>query len=168
MLNQASLGQGMDEMDGYSLEYRIRHKDGRYLWVWDRCRLLRDVTGRVTRVIGSVVDISRRKQIENSLRESESRLKLAIAAMNGGAWEWDLVTDKVKWSDEMYELFDCRPSDFTPTVEGWLKTLSTEDRARAADAIEAVRRGADAQMIYRATGPDGAARWLELRGITLH
>jgi PAS domain S-box-containing protein len=168
MFNRVASGEGMDEMDGYSQEYRIRHKDGRYLWVWDRGRLMRDETGRVTRVIGSVVDISGRKQIENSLRESESHLKLAIAAMNGGAWEWDLVTDKVKWSDEMYELFDCRPSDFTPTVEGWLKTLSTEDRARAEDAIEAVRRGEDAQMIYRATGPDGAARWLELRGITFH
>ncbi|HEV2667124.1 MAG TPA: PAS domain-containing protein, partial [Blastocatellia bacterium] len=168
MLNQASLGQGMDEMDGYSIEYRIRHKDGRYLWVWDRGRVMRDETGRVKRVIGSVVDISGRKQIEHSLRENESRLKLAIASMNGGAWEWDLITGKVRWSDEMYELFDLRPSDFTPTVEGWLRTLSTEDRARAADAIEAVRRGEDAQMVYRATGPGGDARWLELRGITLH
>ncbi len=168
MHNQVSSGEGTDEMDGYSLEYRIRHKDGRYLWAWDRSRLVRDETGRVTRVIGSVVDISGRKQIENSLRESESRLKLAIAAMNGGAWEWDLVTDEVRWSDEMYELFDRRPSDFKPAVEGWLKTLSAEDRPRAADAIEAVRRGEDAQMIYSVTGPDGDARWLELRGITLH
>ncbi len=168
MLNQSSLGQGMDEMDGYSIEYRIRHKDGRYLWVWDRGRVVRDETGRVKRVIGSVVDISGRKQIENSLRENESRLKLAIAAMNGGAWEWDLITNEVRWSDEMYELFDRRPSDFRPTAEGWLKTLSTADRARAWDAIEAVRRGEDAQMVYCSPGPDGGARWLELRGITLH
>jgi PAS domain S-box-containing protein len=168
MLNLASSGQGMDEMDGYSLEYRIRHKDGRYLWAWDRGRVARDATGRVTRVVGSVVDISGRKQIENSLRENESRLKLAIAAMNGGAWEWDLVTGEVRWSDEMYELFDRRPGDFRPTLEGWLKTLSAEDRARAADAIEAVRRGEDAQMVYCVSSPDAGARWLELRGLTLH
>ena len=49
-----------------------------------------------------------------------------------------------------------------------MRTLSAEDRARAAEAIEAVHRGEDAQMIYRATGPDGDARWLELRGLTLH
>ncbi|HKQ93243.1 MAG TPA: PAS domain-containing protein [Blastocatellia bacterium] len=168
MLNQVSLEQRTDETDGYSLEYRIRHKDGRYLWVWDRGRLLRDETGRVTRVIGSVVDISGRKQIENSLRENESRLKLAIAAMNGGAWEWDLITNEVRWSDEMYELFDRRPSDFKPTAEGWLKTLAPDDRARAADAINAVRRGEDAQMVYCSSGADGSPRWLELRGLTLH
>ncbi|MBO0859066.1 MAG: PAS domain-containing protein [Chloracidobacterium sp.] len=166
--SQLASGRGMDEMDGYSLEYRIRHKDGRYLWVWDRGRLTRDETGRVTRVVGSVVDISGRKQIENSLRESESRLKLAIAAMNGGAWEWNLVTNELRWSDEMYELFDSRPSDFTPTVEGWLNGLSTEDRARAIAAIEAVRRGEDAQLIYSVIGSDGTTRWLELRGLTLH
>ena len=168
MLNQVSLGQRTDERDGYSLEYRIRHKDGRYLWVWDRGRLLRDETGRVTRVIGSVVDISGRKQIENSLRENESRLKLAIAAMNGGAWEWDLITNEVRWSDEMYELFDRRPSDFKPTAEGWLKTLSPDDRARAADSIKAVRRGEDAQMVYCSSEADGSPRWLELRGLTMH
>jgi PAS domain S-box-containing protein len=166
--DQLLSGRRMDEMDGYSLEYRIRHKDGRYLWVWDRGRMMRDETGRVARVIGSVVDISGRKQIENSLRESESRMKLAIAAINGGSWEWDLATNELRWSDEMYELFDRRPVDFTPTVEGWLRSMSPEDRARAVDAIEAVRRGEDAQLIYSATGPDGAARWLELRGITLH
>jgi PAS domain S-box-containing protein len=168
MLNQASLGQGMDEMDGYSIEYRILHKEGRYLWVWDRGRVMRDETGRVKQVIGSVVDISGRKQIENSLRENESRLKLAIAAMNGGAWEWDLISNEVRWSDEMYELFDLRPSDFRPTVESWLETLSTADRARALEVIEAVHRGEDAQLVYCTTGPDGGARWLELRGITLH
>src|SRR5262245_13351204 len=88
--------------------------------------------------------------------------------MNGGAWEWDLITNEVRWSDEMYELFDRRPSDFRPTVEGWLKTLSTEDRSIAAVAIKAVRRGEDAQMTYCSTGSDGAPRWLELRGLTLH
>jgi len=167
MLNQVVSSRKTDAFDGYSLEYRIRHKDGRYLWVWDRGKLMRDNSGRVTRVIGSVVDITRRKRIENSMRESESRLKLAISAMQGGAWEWDLVTNELRWSDEMYELFDRRPGDFTPTVEGWLGTLSDEDRARAEDAIEAVRRGEDARMEYRLTQPDGASRWLELRGITL-
>ncbi|MGH9752770.1 MAG: PAS domain-containing protein, partial [Blastocatellia bacterium] len=119
--------------------------------------------------IPSLDDGANRRRAEEALKlAGESRLKLAIAAMNGGAWEWDLITNEVRWSDEMYELFDCRPSEFTPSVEGWLTTLSAEDRASAAIAIEAVRRGEDAQMIYRATGPDGGARWLELRGITLH
>ncbi len=167
-LQRVSSGEGTDEMGVYSLEYRLRHKDGRYLWVWDRGRLVRDEAGRVKRIVGAVVDISGRKQIENSLRESQSRLKLAITAINGGAWEWDLVTNEVRWSDEMYELFDRRPGVFKPTVEGWLNTLTPEDRARAEEVIEAVRRGEDAQMIYCAKGADGSPRWLELRGITLH
>src|SRR5215475_6532509 len=78
MLNHVVSGRKTDSFDGYSLEYRIRHKDGRYLWVWDRGMLMRDGSERVTRVIGSVVDITRRKQFENTMRESESRLKLAI------------------------------------------------------------------------------------------
>ena len=166
-LDQIVRSQKTDEVDSYSLEYRIRHKDGRYLWRLAQGKPIRDDAGRVTRIIGSAVDITRSKQIENSLRESESRLKLAIAAMNGGAWEWDLMTDEVRWSDELYEVFGRLPGSFTPTVEGWLKTMAVEDRPRGEIVIEAIRRGEDAQIEYRTTWPDGALRWLDSRGVTL-
>ncbi|MGE0130785.1 MAG: PAS domain-containing protein [Blastocatellales bacterium] len=166
-LYQRLRGQEPGKVDGYSLEYRFRHKDGRYLWVWDRGKLIRDDAGRVTRAIGVAVDVTRRKQIENSLRESESRLKLAIAATNGGAWEWDLITDEVRWSDELYEVFGQARDSFTPTLEGWLNHLAPEDRLRGEAVVDAIRRGEDAQFEYRSTWPNGELRWLDLRGVTL-
>ncbi|MGH9768170.1 MAG: PAS domain-containing protein, partial [Blastocatellia bacterium] len=66
--------------DGYSFEYRIRHKDGRCLWVWDRGKLMRDGAGRVQRVIGSVVDITERKRAEEALRESEEKFSKVFKA----------------------------------------------------------------------------------------
>src|SRR5262249_15385359 len=167
MVNQILSSPKPDETNSYSVEYRIRHKDGQYLWAWDQGKLIRDGQGHVTRVIGSAVDITRRKQIENSLRKNESRLKLAIPAINGGAWEWDIAANELRWSDEMYEIFGRRLDGFTPTVEGWLKTMAPEDRPRGETTIEAIRRGEDAQIEYRTTWPDGVLRWLDLRGITL-
>src|SRR5215510_10116849 len=79
-LDRAPFSRRADESDGYSLEYRLRHKDGRYLWVWDRSKLIRDESGRVTRIVGSVVDITDRKQIENSLRESEEKFSKVFHA----------------------------------------------------------------------------------------
>ncbi|MCG3162853.1 MAG: Sensor histidine kinase RcsC [Acidobacteria bacterium] len=79
-LEQRLRGQEPGKVDGYSFEYRSRHKDGRYLWVWDRGRLMRDDMGRVTRVIGSAVDITRRKLIEESLRESEEKFSKVFKA----------------------------------------------------------------------------------------
>jgi PAS domain S-box-containing protein len=57
----------------YSLQYRVRHKNGDYIVVEDTGRNVQDGTGRVIRIVGSVVDITERKQAEYALRESESR-----------------------------------------------------------------------------------------------
>lgn len=57
----------------YSLEYRVRHKDGSYLWIWDRGEAYWDSTGRVIRMAGSESDITQRKQAEKALRESQNK-----------------------------------------------------------------------------------------------
>jgi len=54
-------------------EYRIRHADGSFSWRLVRGQALRDAQGRPTRLIGSMVDITERKSVENELRESELR-----------------------------------------------------------------------------------------------
>ncbi|MGH8480497.1 MAG: sensor domain-containing protein [Gammaproteobacteria bacterium] len=52
----------------YSCEYRVRHRDGRYRWMYERGLALRDADGRAYRIAGSLTDISRRKAIEERLR----------------------------------------------------------------------------------------------------
>ncbi|MCI0597251.1 MAG: PAS domain-containing protein, partial [candidate division Zixibacteria bacterium] len=49
-------------------EYRFRHKDGHYIDVWDKGRLVRDPSGKVARMVGSMVDVSEQKRVEKALR----------------------------------------------------------------------------------------------------
>jgi PAS domain S-box-containing protein len=63
----------MERAGGYSVEYRVRHKDGHYVDVWDRGLAMRDRHGRPARVIGSAVDITKRKQMEDALKEADRR-----------------------------------------------------------------------------------------------
>ncbi|MFC2039387.1 PAS domain S-box protein [Chloroflexota bacterium] len=58
----------MSEKGQNTYEYRLRHKDGTYRWVCDRVRLVRDVDGNPLELVGSLIDISERKQIEERLR----------------------------------------------------------------------------------------------------
>jgi len=63
----------------YHSEYRVRRKDGGYLWVLDRGKVIeRDATGQPARMIGTNTDISSRKAMEAALRESEARANLII------------------------------------------------------------------------------------------
>jgi PAS domain S-box-containing protein len=66
---QAFRSKGND----YALQYRIRHRDGTYIVVEDSGRNIPDETGRAVRTIGSVVDVTQRKQAEDALRQSEQR-----------------------------------------------------------------------------------------------
>jgi PAS domain S-box-containing protein len=59
-------------------EYRVRHRDGHYVWVWDHGVLVRDAHGRVVRVVGSTFDITDRKRVEEALRKSEALFTAAF------------------------------------------------------------------------------------------
>jgi PAS domain S-box-containing protein len=53
--------------DGYSMDYRMLHKDGTYRWVEDNNRVLRGADGRVNFMVGVWIDISGRKNAEEIL-----------------------------------------------------------------------------------------------------
>ncbi|MDD1744025.1 MAG: PAS domain S-box protein [Methanomassiliicoccales archaeon] len=75
--------------DIYEAEYRVRRKDGTYIWVLDRGKAVRDATGRVIRNVGSEIDITERKQAEEALRESEHRLARLADQSSTIIWELD-------------------------------------------------------------------------------
>jgi len=56
-------------------EYRLRHKDGHYLWVEDRQRLVRDEQGAPAEIAGVWTDITDRKRAEDELHETERRFR---------------------------------------------------------------------------------------------
>lgn len=64
--------------DGYSMEYRLRHKDGCYHWVEDKNRVVRDGSGVATEAVGVWTDITERKQAEDAVRESEERMRSVL------------------------------------------------------------------------------------------
>jgi PAS domain S-box-containing protein len=68
----------MDGGDHYTTEYRIRHKDGRYLWMMDTGRAFRDGNGRIIRQAGTTVDITSRKLSERAQQRLASLIELSF------------------------------------------------------------------------------------------
>jgi PAS domain S-box-containing protein len=75
--------------DIYEAEYRVRRKDGSFIWVLDRGKAVRNADGRVIRNVGSEIDITERKQAEEALRESESRMARLADQSRTIVWELD-------------------------------------------------------------------------------
>ena len=54
---------------GTSAEYRVRAADDRYVWIWDNCISVRSADGALQRLVGNIIDISDRKEVEKERRE---------------------------------------------------------------------------------------------------
>jgi PAS domain S-box-containing protein len=86
-------------------------------------------TGEIGGIIIFSVDVTQRKQIEESLRQSESRLRLAQIASNSGVWDWDILSNKIIWSPEYYQLYGLDEST-EATYENWLRCIHPDDREK--------------------------------------
>src|SRR5207244_8934929 len=79
---------------------------------------------------GILRDITRRKQAEDALKSSESRLAEAQRVAHVGSWEWDIVTKQVFCSEEQYRLFGFAPADFLARSDLVLAFVHQAERKR--------------------------------------
>jgi PAS domain S-box-containing protein len=113
-------------------------------------------------------DITASKRQEQSAREREEQLRLALSSAKMGVWDYDFGTRVVRWSPELEALHGLTPGSFDGRTETALSLVHPEDAAGLAAAYEeAVQtRGALAQE-FRAIWPDGSVRFLYSRGKVL-
>lgn len=102
-----------------SFECRMHRKDGTVFWVAMNARsaTLEDGTPCFE---GFVVDITKRKQAEEALRESERKLREAQEIAHVGHWIWNVRTGEVEWSEEVFKIFQLDPDSFTPHIDSIL------------------------------------------------
>lgn len=75
----------------------------------------------------SIGDVSERREAEEQVRSSEARLARAQRSARIGVWEWDLVTGRMWWSDEMYNIFRRDPETWTPNLDDFFPLMLPED-----------------------------------------
>lgn len=113
-------------------------------------------------------DITHRKQAERKLRASEANLIAAQRIAHIGNWEFDLTTQEIKWSAELFRMFGLDPTQPTPSYPDYLQKIHPDDRPTLLRCVEeAITQGKDYVFDYRALLPDGSIRYHEARGEVL-
>lgn len=82
-----------------------------------------------------------------------------------GSWEWDIVSDVVTWSDELYRMCGVAPGEIKATYEALLGCIHPDDRDMVDDAVrQAFADRGSYTFDHRLVRPDGDVRWLHARG----
>ena len=94
--------------------YRMKHKNGKYLWFYDFTKIIRDKDGNIQEIRGYLFDQSHIKEVEQQLENERERLKNIIKGTNAGTWEWNIKKDKIildnRWSEIIgYSLEEIQP-----------------------------------------------------------
>ncbi|MBI2471454.1 MAG: PAS domain S-box protein [Planctomycetes bacterium] len=113
----------------------------------------------ISKVLLQIVSIIKRIRAEETLRKSEAGLANAQRIAHMGSWEWDIITNEMRWSDEIYRIFDLTPQKFGPTHEAFLNTIHPDDRGLVkGSVIKALYGKAPYSVDYRIVLPDGSER----------
>ncbi len=117
----------------FTLEKRYLRKDESYLWVNVTASLQRDSEGEPEYYIAVIEDISERRRAQLALRESEERLRLAMAAAAQGVYDLNVQTGEATVNTEYALMLGYDdPSELCETNEAWIARLHPEDRERVA------------------------------------
>jgi len=150
-------------------EYRIKNKCGEWRWITTYWTVFdRDKDGFVSHVLNISVDVTEQKLTEQNLIKKEELLKEAQDMANLGSWEWDVLQNKIHWSDELYRIFGFKPGEFDLNYENFLDQIHPDDLSYVKNEIEqAFATGKPYTMEHRITTTSGEVKTLLGKGKVL-
>lgn len=142
-----------------TLELELIRRDGSTLWTESKVSYLFNGRGEPDGIMGVTRDITERKRVDEVLRRSEARLAEAQKIAHVGDWEWDITTNALSWSDEVYRIFGLRPHESEVTYEIFLSRVHRDDVESVKQSVEdALEERQPYSIDHRIILPDGSVR----------
>jgi PAS domain S-box-containing protein len=162
-LNELVAGATQIEHGNYQVKVPVRSPDE----IGRLAEAFNDMTKQIEasrvaqeqRITERTQELAERKRAEEALRRSEASLREAQRIARLGNWQWNIVTNELRWSDEIYEIFGLKRDGFGATHEAFLKQVHPEDRDKVETATrQTLEAGKPYNFDHRIIRPDGEAR----------
>jgi PAS domain S-box-containing protein len=152
----------LEEDVPYKIDYRLLRSDGSYCWIRSRGKAVRDAANRPVRMVGTITDITERKQADALIEESRNNLERAETMARLGHYKLLQGESALTWSEGVYRIFDKQPGHFTPTLQAVLDLIHPDDRPVLEQYRRDVLGGLEPPRItLRAVMNDGQIKYVE-------
>jgi PAS domain S-box-containing protein len=133
--------------------------------------LLND-NGEVEYIVHTVTDVTetmaikrRQEHTRKNLQETSLLMSQGQELANFGNWQWDIIHNKVEWSNTLYNIYGLDKDSFKATFEGYQELLHTDDRQFVYNTITSVLQSkGDVVFEERIVRPNGEVRYLKSWG----
>jgi len=117
-------------------------------------------------ILGTIRDITERREAEKALEDSERRYKMATLAGNVGVWDLDLNAKEIYVDPILKMILGYDDNEIENRMDAWLEIVHPEDRKKVTAEAESLVKGKipNYDITYRMLHRDGSIRWFQARG----
>jgi PAS domain S-box-containing protein len=152
---------------GSNLECQFRCGDGSTIWALVSHTPIRDDDGDHVGWLHRVTEYSEQRRLIDTLKHREKQLGEAQRIAQIGSWEWEVVRDKVTWSDELFRLYGVDPTKRDElSARSFVNLLHPDDRAEVHRAVTGANpSNNEFQFDARVVRSEGPVLWVRGRGL---
>jgi len=141
------------------------HAERPRAWASADVQLAQDLAARAWAVVEAARAARAVHDSEQRVRDSEARLRLAAAAGNVGVWDWDVATNRIEWTDQVYAIHGMEPGTFSGRLDDLFPLYHPDDRDTVRASIGRAVADREAYAIeFRIVRPGGEVRWVMANG----
>lgn len=118
--------------------------------------------GKAIKMVGVNIDITKSKQAEDALQTAYNNLKKVESITKIGNWSLDLESNKLSWSDEIFNIFEIDKSTFDPSYERFMHAIHPDDRDMVNQAYQTSLQTQEAyEIVHRLLMDDGRIKYVK-------
>lgn len=153
------------EAGSFAGEFPCIRNDGGEIFVETSAKAIKDRGGVPVFLLAVQRDVTERRRMEERLRRGEALLAEAQQIGEIGSWEWDIRSNAVTWSDQLYRSYGLVPAEFGASYDAFLRYLHIDDQPGFNSMIQNCLEGHHAfSHDHRIVRPDGEVRYMHARG----
>ncbi len=161
-LFQQTVSRTISQGIPYKKEFRILDRGGQIRYLETRGEVVFNETGEVIQLVGTVMDITDRKEAEAALFVSEERFYLAFEGSAMGLWDWNLVTGELYFNSRWKTMLGYEVEEVENSFSSWEQLVHPEDLPSAKAALNAHLEGKSStyEVEFRMLTKSGEWKWI--------